>query len=107
MEEETFICRICERSYLPKTVSANNLCEFCESAIEKASSGKADQETTRTYRRYAAMLPTGARIGVSKHAKYCFENEDRLLFIVGKKKYFFDKLNLTDDGRIKKPKKRQ
>ena len=107
VEEETSNCRFCGRSYLPQEVSANNLCNFCEDALDKANSGKADQITGSTYRRYAAMLPLGARFGVGKNAKYCFENEDRLLFVVGKKKYFFDKLNLTDDGRIKKPKKRQ
>jgi hypothetical protein len=39
--------------------------------------------------------------------KYCFENADRLCFVLGKNKYFFDKLKLKDSGLIDKPEKRQ
>lgn len=107
VEEETSNCRFCRRSYVPAEVSANNLCNFCEESLEKANSQKADKDMQRTYKRYAAMLPISVRMSAGKRAKYCFENEDRLLFVVGHQKFFFDKLKLSDDGRIKKPQKRQ
>jgi hypothetical protein len=50
------------------------------------------------------MLPLSARIGAK--GKYCFENADRILFIVGKNKYLFDKLKLKDTGLLDKPEKR-
>lgn len=106
VEEETSNCRFCGRSYLPKEVSVTNLCNFCEESLDKAENTKADKDMNRTYRRYAAMLPISVRMSAGKHKKYCFENEDRLLFVVGSQKFFFDKLKLTDDGHIKKPQKR-
>ena len=39
--------------------------------------------------------------------KYAFECEDKLIFSLGKNKYFFDKLKLEDTGIIEKPEKRQ
>ena len=53
------------------------------------------------------MLPLTLRIGNVFGKKMCFENEDRLIFFVGKKNFFFDKLNLTDSGKIKAPEKRE
>ena len=85
----------------------SGLCDFCKSATEKCESGEVGKAERRTYKRYATMLPLSARFGVGARKKFCFENADRLLFVVGKKKYFFDKLNITDTGRISKPEKRQ
>ena len=53
------------------------------------------------------MLPLTVRLGALFAPKYCFENADRLLFFVGNKKYFFDKLKLNDTGMISQPEKRQ
>ena len=51
-------------------------------------------------------LPLSLRVLSVFQKKYCFENQDRLIFFVGNKKYFFDKLTLNDSGMIPKPEKR-
>ncbi len=106
-DTETATCRFCGRSYVAKELSANNLCDFCRTSFERFDAGEVGAEEIKTYRRYAAMLPISTRLGSMFKKKYCFENADRLLFVVGKNKYFFDKLNLTDSGWITKPEKRQ
>jgi len=107
--EETVNCRFCGRSYLSHEATGNNLCEFCKSVLDQVGKRGAEgpgREAVRTYRRYASMLPISLRFCTMFRKKYCFENSDRLLFVVGKNKYFFDKLRLTDSGRIVKPEKR-
>ncbi len=106
-ESDTSTCRFCGRSYVAKEVSANNLCDFCKTSLDRYESGDVGEDEIVAYKRYASMIPFHARMSAMFKKKYCFENADRLLFVVGKNKYFFDKLNLTDSGLIVKPEKRQ
>jgi hypothetical protein len=106
-ESNTDTCRVCGRSYLITDLNSDFLCPFCASAYDAAESGDATEEQYKTYKRYAGVIPLSKRFGVSRKKKYCFENDDRLVFILGKNKYFFDKLNITENGFITKPEKRQ
>ena len=101
--EKTTACRFCGRHYVTEKPASTFLCDFCSKAISSCENGSADPQARVLYRKYASMLPLSARIGAK--GKYCFENEDRLLFVVGKNKYLFDKLLLQDTGIIASPKK--
>jgi ribosomal protein L37AE/L43A len=104
VEERTAACRFCGRTYVTENPASTFFCEFCEKAIKSAENGSAGEAARATYKKYASMLPLSARMMAK--GKYCFENEDRLLFIVGKNKFFFDKLKLKDTGLIDNPEKR-
>ena len=107
-DAELSTCRICGRNYVSgKAASVGGLCDFCNNAMQKLENKTVGKTERKIYRRYAKMLPVSVRMKCSNRKKYCFENLDRLLFVVGKNKYFFDKLNITDNGRISKPRKRQ
>ena len=101
--QSTTACRFCGRTYITEAPPSTFLCDFCQRAITSCENGSVGPEARITYRKYAGMLPLSARIGAK--GKYCFENEDRLLFVVGKNKYLFDKLALQDTGIIAPPKK--
>ncbi len=103
VDTETTVCRFCGRTYVANEASVNNLCAFCKASFE----GKAGTIEIETYKRYATMLPFSLRVRAAFKKKYCFESSDKLLFVIGDNKYFFDKLNLTDSGRIVKPEKIQ
>ncbi len=107
VDSEPSVCRFCTRSYAAGEKTGGGLCAFCKSAFDRCEAGKAGEQEQATYKRYAAMLPLTVRLRTLFGKKYCFENADRLIFVVGKNRYFFDKLNLTDSGRIEKPEKRQ
>lgn len=102
--ERTVNCRFCGRPYVTEKPSNTFRCDFCDKAIISCENGSADPEAKALYRKYAGMLPLSARIGAK--GKYCFENADRILFVVGKNKYIFDKLKLKDTGLLEKPEKR-
>ncbi len=102
--ERTVNCRFCGRPYVTEKPSNTFRCDFCDRAITSCENGTPDPEAKITYKKYASMLPLSARIGAK--GKYCFENADRILFIVGKNKYLFDKLKLKDTGLLDKPEKR-
>ncbi len=102
--ERTETCRFCGRTYVTEKPASTFRCDFCDKAIVSCENGNAGPEAKITYRKYASMLPLSVRMGA--RGKYCFENEDRLLFVVGKHKYLFDKLKLKDTGILDKPEKR-
>jgi len=101
--QNTVACRFCGRHYITEKPASTYLCDFCSKAITSCENGSVGPEARVTYKKYAGMLPLSARIGAK--GKYCFENADRLLFVVGKNKYLFDKLTLQDTGVIAPPKK--
>lgn len=104
--EETTSCRLCGRSYTADGLNSQFYCKFCAAAMDAVQMGETNATHTQNYRRYAQMLPLSLRVLSVFQKKYCFENQDRLIFFVGNKKYFFDKLTLNDSGMIPKPEKR-
>ena len=106
VEENVETCRFCGRTYLRSHLNGDYLCSFCDFATTAVPNHEATKEHKKNYKRYADMIPLRKRM-LSSGKKYCFENADRLCFVIGKKKYFFDKLKLKDAGRIDKPEKRQ
>lgn len=106
VEEPVETCRFCGRSYKRDNLNAEFLCSFCEFATTALENNLVEKEHRRNYRRYSGMIPLRKRVFLVGK-KYCFENADRLCFVLGKNKYFFDKLKLKDSGLIDKPEKRQ
>ena len=47
------------------------------------------KEAEKTYRKYADILSVGRRLSAGK--KYCYEDDEILIFVVGNKKFVFDK----------------
>ena len=105
--EKTEPCRFCGRSYRQEDLNNSYLCKFCASASEAINTNTASKVNKRIYRKYAQILPLNARVAAVFKKKYAFECSDRLIFSLGKNKYFFDKLKLEDTGIIPKPEKRQ
>lgn len=106
----TATCTFCKRSYAVEEQTSSKseyFCTFCKESFDKLEKGGITQADVRTYKRYAGMIPLGGRFKAMFKKKYCFENQDRLLFVVGKKKFFFDKLKLDDAGLLENPEKRQ
>ena len=101
--EKVAICHCCGRTYATEKPAGNFYCDFCLKVKSSYESESVDPEARITYKKYAGMLPLSARFGAKD--KYCFENEDRLIFIVGKNRYFFDKLKLQETGILEKPEK--
>lgn len=87
------ICKNCRRSTL------KNLCGVCQLA-EKATKGKLEAEqvadATELYKAYAHILPLTWRLPFKK--KYCFEDDGLIVFVVGDKKYYYDKLRIESNG---------
>lgn len=101
--EETEICRFCGRTYAKEAMDTGLYCRFCASAVETAKNGTVTKAEKRAYRLYSGMIPLSTRIVNLMNKKSCFENADRLIFFVGKKKFFFDKLDLNERGKLKSP----
>ena len=106
-EEVTDTCRFCGRSYKRSDLSADYLCPFCNNVENAAFMGIGEPVHKQNYKRYAGMIPLSKRAFSFTRKKYCFENADRICFVIGKNKYFFDKLKLKENGIIEKPEKRQ
>ena len=106
IEEKTETCRLCGRTYAKENIDENFYCQFCASSVESARKNKNSYFNENVYRRYSSMIPLSIRRKNLFGRKICFENSDRLIFFLGDKKYFFDKLKLTDTGRLEAPEER-
>jgi hypothetical protein len=103
LSEETEICRFCGRTYAKEAMDQGLYCRFCASAVESAKNGNITAMEKKNYKLYSGMLPLSVRVNNLMSKKSCFENADRLIFFVGKKKFYFDKLNLKETGKLKSP----
>lgn len=104
--EETGRCADCGRTFSASSLvgrGTNRLCEFCRNATNavNARSGSA----RKLYRRYSGMLGYGVRLKHLFGRKYCFDDEDITLFVLGKDRYILDKTAVNDTGFIDKPRR--
>ncbi len=98
-KEETATCTVCGRTFSRECVNENNRCKFCSAG----SSPEEVEKAKHTYRKYAGVFSTFARIASIGKEKLCFESEDILMFSIGGKKYVFDKVDLLKKGYLKPP----
>lgn len=94
-ESEVDRCECCGRSFGAETINHRGVCEFC------ASSKTGNAVAARAYRKYASVLPLWARMSPSK--KYCYEDDEILLFVIGNERWIFSKLDLSDKGYLPAP----
>lgn len=99
----TKICSCCGRVFTLDGLNTKNTCSFCNKVLFYENSNLADSEKselTKKYKKYSTILPLRIRVGGLFKKKYCFEQEDILLFVIGKNIYKFDKLKISDKGYI-------
>ena len=90
------VCMCCGRTV---TQLQNDLyCTLCGTAM--APDAAAERIGTTNYKKYSTILPLGMRKGKTK---LCFEDDELLLFVLGKKKYIYHKMWLDNTGRKPQP----
>ena len=101
-------CFNCRRVFTLEEMNDSSFCRFCKKTISFNDTSSTEKEIKllrTTYRKYKSMLPIRIRLLSLFSKKYCFEDIDILVFLIGKKKYIFNKLEITQKGFIKGPKK--
>lgn len=93
-------CSCCGRKF--SVLEEDGKCKFCHAAVDMFADRTAAK---KNYKRFATMLPLGTRLSHLAAKKYCFEEEDVLLFVLGTDKYVFDKLGATRYGYLAAPRK--
>lgn len=74
------------------------LCPLC------ADTSAPTEENFRLYRKYKGILSVWVRLKAIFAKKYCREEDNIILFVLGGKRYVFDKLGITENGYIGGPK---
>ncbi len=98
-DEPLVKCSTCGRYFTSKSVKGKK-CALCQKADESVVS----DDAKALYKKYKNFLPLFARFTFTKN-KGAYEDEEIILFVVGKKQYLFNKLNAKEFGYISKPKK--
>ncbi len=91
-------CADCGR-YFSIGVLKHKKCPVCHSATLV----EGDAEARKKYKEYKGLLSLGVRLKALFAKKYCVEDDEIIIFLVGKKKYIFNKLNVTEKGYVNKP----
>ncbi len=99
-EEPIGRCRICGRAFSESKLSSGK-CPCCNRALKR---GEPSKQEKWLYKKYKSFLSLGARAKFTK-VRYCVEDQEVIIFVVGKQSYLFSKLNVKDSGYIEKPKK--
>ncbi len=95
---QTAFCSNCGRAFTKETL-LGGLCRTCRSA------GNTDlDKAKKLYKEYKDFLPLVSRLSLSSK-KYCYEDDEIILFIVGNRQYVFNKLTIKEFGYIPKPKR--
>ncbi len=98
--EDVAHCSLCGRCFSSSEL-INSTCPLCR----ELKSPKNKEKATLTYKKYKNVLSLRIRLFALNKEKYCVEDEELILFGIGKKKYAFNKLNVTASGFISKPRK--
>ena len=93
-------CESCGR-FFTKNALKKKLCPICD----KANKGLGDDQNKQLYKEYKGLLPLSVRAFSIFNKKFCFEDNELIIFLLGKKKYLFNKLSVKEKGCIEKPRK--
>ncbi|MBR5439352.1 MAG: hypothetical protein IKV61_03955 [Clostridia bacterium] len=91
-------CNNCGRYFTSRAMKNKN-CTICSEA--NVSMGTESQKAL--YKKYKNLLPIGARVLVKNSTKFCLEDEEVIIFVVGTKQYMLNKLNVKENGYFDKP----
>ena len=99
-EIEVDKCASCGR-YFTKGSLKNKMCPLCNSA----TIANKDQAKKKLYKKYKGLLPLSVRFFGFASKKLCVEDDELIVFMVGKKRYSLNKLSVKEKGFIGKPRK--
>lgn len=105
--EDAKVCYCCHRYFSTESIK-NTMCKFCNSVFrfeDNASNSTKAKNAIKLYRTYKNILPISIRVRNLFSKKYCFEEEDIIIFKLGKNEYLFNKLEIKDKGYIPAPTK--
>lgn len=99
-EKATAKCSCCARTFSVDAIKGG-LCPTCAaaSALDRTSGAK------KRYKDYKGALSLATRGAHLFSKKYCYEDDGIIIFVLGKKKYLLDKLDVKKNGYLKKPSK--
>lgn len=89
-------CSFCGRTF----TNGSTYCGLC-SQICEASSTPDLEEAELLYKNYRNMLPLGTRVFNLFNKKYCYEDNQLIVFKVGKKGYLFEKADVYIEKQYK------
>lgn len=104
-KDKTIECSCCGRTFTKVGKKKQFVCDFCKIAdIGLDSLDETEyKKGNKLYRKYRDMLPLPVRMRSIKLKRYCQEDEDCIMFVIGKNAYIFDKDCKSDSGYLKKP----
>jgi len=91
-------CSSCGRYFTSKSMHSKK-CPTCYAANKSVGS----VEQKQLYRKYKSLLPLRVRLGAFIAQKYCVEDDELIIFVLGSKKYSFNKLCVKEKGYFDKP----
>jgi len=93
-------CSCCKRHYVGDDATCN-VCGLVNRVVKSApNSNLAEKKKAKAlYKQYASVLPVLLR-ATYWGKKYCFEDDGIIVFVVGNRKYRFDKVNASPTGFI-------
>ncbi len=89
-------CTLCGRAFSEAALHSGS-CPICYKADRQLT-----EQSKKLFKVYKDYLPLSVRS--KKGEKACFEDDEVILFVVGNKRYMFNKLNVKDTGYVSKPK---
>lgn len=95
--EDVKVCPVCGRKYVGET----DRCPTCLKFDLRNSASLV--LAAKTYKKYREILPLSVRLFSLFKRKYCIEDEEILLFMIGNKKWIFNKLGIMKNGYLKNP----
>lgn len=101
-KENTKVCSVCGRRFTSSEPD-DNLCPTCLKSVRLSADTLADAQ--REYRKYSQLLPLNVRVWSATKRKYCFSDEEIIVFVIGSDKWIFNKLDAMKKGFVRPPKK--
>ncbi len=97
---EVGACKCCGRTFTKNALNRDKLCAFCANAKQNRGTDVV-KGAKELFKQYASVFPLRFRLRNARNEKLCFEEEDVLLFCVGRDAYVLKKEDLSDDGFLK------
>lgn len=94
-------CASCNRYFTKASFKKKNLCSFCYTASYPSDAAKS--QAVANYKKYSGMLSLALRTKSLFASKYCYEDDDCLLFVIGENRYILNKDDIDEYGYIPKP----
>ena len=94
-------CTVCRRTFSKGYLLGGKCKGLCAPAF---GNNEKDPAAKKLYWTYNGMLPLTSRVAALFAPKRCYEDDELIIFVIGKKKYVFNKLNAGERGYLESPK---